>query len=282
MLISAIYNMEELNKLNNLIDGAILNTKKYSLIYEDLNLDLAYDFCLNNNILPIISLNKMFYPNELDDIKNIFIKYDKALFLITDLGLYHIAKEINLENKLIYNPETMLTNYLDLGLYKNLGFEALAMSLEIPFNDVILAKEKTNAKLFYMVFGKRMMLYSRRKLLSLYKEKANIKTDKLKFYLKEINRDDYFPIIENENGTKIFRSYIISYLDRLDEINIDYLYLDSFDIDFDIYKKVVIIFKDYLNKIISKEDALNKLNNLNLNILDGFKYKDSVYQKEEF
>ena len=89
--------MEELNKLNNLIDGAILNTKKYSLIYEDLNLDLAYDFCLNNNILPIISLNKMFYPNELDDIKNIFIKYDKALFLITDLGLYHIAKGINLD-----------------------------------------------------------------------------------------------------------------------------------------------------------------------------------------
>ena len=36
MLISAIYNMEELNKLNNLIDGAILNTKNYSLIIQQL------------------------------------------------------------------------------------------------------------------------------------------------------------------------------------------------------------------------------------------------------
>lgn len=282
MLVSAIYNMKELNKLNGLIDGAILNNKKYSLIYDELNLDLAYSFCINNNILPIISLNKMFYPNELEEIKDVFNKYDKAKFLITDLGLFNIAKSLKIENKLIYNPETMLTNYLDLELYKNLGFDALAMSLEIPFSDVVLAKEKTNANLFYMVFGKRMMLYSRRKLLSLYKEKANINIPNETLYLKEINRDDYFPIIENETGTKIFRSYIVSYLDQLDKIEFKYNYLDSYDIDFDIYKKVINIFKDYLDKKVSKEESLNKLNSLNLNINDGFKYKDSVYQKEEF
>lgn len=282
MLVSAIYNMKELNKLNGLIDGAVLNTKDYSLIYDNLDLDLAYSFCLNNKILPIISLNKMFYPNELDNIKDIYLKYDKALFLITDLGLYHIAKGLNLENKLIYNPETMLTNYLDLKLYSSLGFNALAMSLEIPFKDVIYAKEETNADLFYMVFGKRMMLYSRRKLLSLYKEKANINLPNSTMYLKEVNREDYFPIIENENGTKIFRSYIVSYLDLLDKDYFKYNYLDSFDIDFDIFKKVVTIYKNYLDKKIDKEEAIKNLNELNLNIEDGFKYKDSVYQKEEF
>ena len=282
MLVSAIYNMKELNKLNGLIDGAVLNTKDYSLIYDDLNLDLAYSFCLNNKILPIISLNKMFYPNELDNIKEIYLKYDKALFLITDLGLYHIAKSLNLENKLIYNPETMLTNYLDLKLYSSLGFNALAMSLEIPFKDVAYAKEEANANLFYMVFGKRMMLYSRRKLLSLYKEKANINLPNETMYLKEVNREDYFPIIENENGTKIFRSYIVSYLDLLDKDYFKYNYLDSFDINFDTFKKVVTIYKNYLDKKIDKEEAIKNLNELNLNIEDGFKYKDSVYQKEEF
>ncbi len=282
MLVSAIYNMKELNKLNGLIDGAVLNTKDYSLIYDNLDLDLAYSFCLNNKILPIISLNKMFYPNELENIKDIYLKYDKALFLITDLGLFHIAKSLNKENKLIYNPETMLTNYLDLDLYNNLGFEALAMSLEIPFKDVKESILKTNANLFYMVFGKRMMLYSRRHLLSLYQEKANIKLPNNKMYLKEINREDYFPIVENENGTKIFRSYIINYLDMLEDVNIKYIYLDSFDIDFIIYKKVVSIYKEYLDKKITKEDSIKSLNELNLNIEDGFKYKDSVYQKEEF
>jgi len=282
MLVSAIYNMKELNKLNGLIDAAVLNTKDYSIIYDDLNLDLAYSFCLNNKILPIISLNKMFYPNELDNIKDIYLKYDKALFLITDLGLFHIAKSLNKENKLIYNPETMLTNYLDLDLYNNLGFEALAMSLEIPFKDVKESILKTNANLFYMVFGKRMMLYSRRKLLSLYKEKANINIPNEVMYLKEVNRDDYFPILENENGTKIFRSYIVSYLDLLDDDYFLYNYLDSFDIDFDTFKKVVTIYKNYLDKKINKEEAINNLNALNLNLEDGFKFKDSVYQKEEF
>ncbi len=282
MLVSAIYNMKELNKLNGLIDGAILNTEKYSLIYDDLNLDLAYSFCLNNKILPIISLNKMFYPNELNEIKDIYLKYEKALFLITDLGLYHIAKELKMENKLIYNPETMLTNYLDLELYASLGFEALSMSLEIPFSDVAIALDKAKCNLFYMVFGKRMMLYSRRKLLSLYGEKANIKLPNNTMYLKEVNRDDYFPIVENNTGTKIFRSYIVSYLDKLDEADIKYLYLDSFDIDFDLYKKVVTIFKNYLDKKVLKEASVDMLNSLNLNIEEGFKYKDSVYQKEEF
>ena len=282
MLISSIYNMKELNKLNGLIDGALLNYKDYSLIYDDLDLDLAYSFCLNNNIIPIISLNKMFYPFEIDNVKDIYLKYNNALFLITDIGLYNIGKKLNIENKLIYNPETMLTNYYDLKIYKDLGFNALAMSLEIPISDVIESKNKTNADIFYLVFGKRMMFYSRRKLLSLYKEKANLDFKNNKMYLKEEKREDYFPIIENENGTKIFRSYIINYLDKLDEMNFKYYLLDSFDINFNIYKKVVIIYNDYLKKIISKEDALNKINKLNLNILDGFKYQDSIYQKEEF
>ena len=42
------------------------------------------------------------------------------------------------------------------------------------------------------------------------------------------------------------------------------------------------IYKDYLDKKITKEDAIKSINELNLNIEDGFKYKDSVYQKEEF
>ena len=52
--------------------------------------------------------------------------------------------------------------------------------------------------------------------------------------------------------------------------------------DFDSYLKVLKIYNSYNKKEINKEEATKKINELNLNILDGFKYVDSVYQKEEF
>ena len=43
-----------------------------------------------------------------------------------------------------------------------------------------------------------------------------------------------------------------------------------------------IFFESYAACAMPLQEAINKMNELNLNILDGFKYQDSVYQKEEF
>ena len=188
---------------------------------------------------------------------------------------------MGLSNKIIYNPETMITNYLDLGLLNECHFDAYQLSSEITLNDIKYAYEKTNAPLIYYGFGHKIMFYSKRKLLSLYENKTGIKMPK-EGYLKEVTREDYMPVSENLNGTYILRSYVISLLDELDNLDyLKYLYLDSNFVEFDKYTEVLKLFNKLNKKEINKEEALLKLNELKLNIQDGFKNNDTVYLKEE-
>lgn len=281
---ASIYNLKQLNKLIGYIDAAVIYSKEVSLYYEDIDLAKAINLCVNNNIIPIIAINKMLYPNDLEFIKEFINKYkDTAKFLATDIAVYNIAKNLNSVNKIIYDPQTMITNYLDLLEYMNLGFDSVSMSLEIPLNDLINSINKTNSKVFYQIFGHRLMFYSKRKLISLYEEKADIKSSKKHLYLRESTRDDYFPVIENENGTIIYRSYLVSLLDNLNELaNLEYGYLESIYLDDFVYVNVVKLISSFNNNEINMNELLNKLSELNLNINDGFKYQDSVYQKELF
>ena len=154
------------------------------------------------------------------------------------------------------------------------------MSLEIPLNDV--NNSINDNSIFYQIFGHRIMFYSNRKLVSLYEEKANIKVSNNHLYLKEATRDDYLPIIENENGTMIYRPYCISLLKEKDIISkFKYGYMESLYLDDDIFLKVLIEYKNAISKNNIDESIAN-INNLGLNIEEGFTYKDSIYQKELF
>lgn len=280
---TSVYNLKQLNKFIEYIDAAILNNKDTSLIYEDLDLDKAILLCKNNNVLPIIAINKMLYPNDLKFIEGFMSKYKDNLFLATDIAVYMIAKKIGIVDRVIFDPQTMITNHLDLNEYNDLGFDAVAMSLEIPLSDVNASIEENKNNLFYQIFGHRLMFYSKRKLISLYEEKANIKASRSNLYLKESTRSDYIPTIENLNGTMMYRHYLISLLDNYEIIKkFKYGYLEPLYISDDIFIKVLEIYKQLNDSLISIVDAKIEINKLGLNIQDGFTYQDSVYQKELF
>ena len=280
----SIYNEKELNNNLDYIDSAILmNTE--SLIESNNDLDKLINICKDNNIEPIIALDRIYKEKELSSALSIIDRYKldtKVLFYITDFGILNYIIKNNLNERTIFNPMTMITNYLDLDFYKNLNLKSISMSNEITLEDLILSYNETKSDLFYLVFGYKLMFYSNRSLISLYKEKSNIKVDSNKLYLKEETRDDYYPIIENNHGTMIYRSYLISLLSDLDKLSfLKYIYFDSLYLDDKLFKNVLKLVKDYLNKNITLSKLNDEINNMNLNIQDGFKYKDSVYQKEE-
>jgi hypothetical protein len=79
----------------------------------------------------------------------------------------------------------------------------------------------------------------------------------------------------------MYRSYYISLLKELSQMkDFTYGYLESYRVDNDTVKKVLDIYK---NAIDGKniDELISEFNSLNLNVEDGFTYKDSVYQKEE-
>ncbi len=222
------------------------------------------------------------HPGDLKNVEELINKYknNDVLFYIADLGVLNILKKYDLLDKVIYNPETMITNYLDLKLYSDMVL-ACGVSNEITLDDLKNMYDKTSSNIFYQGFGLRLMFYSRRKLISLYGNKNNTTYPKENVYLREITRTDYMPIIENEENTLIYRPYYISLLDKLNEIKfVKFLYIESFNIDMDLFKDINRIYFEAIknDKLLY---VLPEFNSLKLNIEDGFIYKDSVYQKEE-
>jgi hypothetical protein len=112
------------------------------------------------------------------------------------------------------------------------------------------------------------------------KENLDIKRDNM--YLIEEKRKDKYPLLETNLGTYIYRSYQLSLIKHIKELNLKYAYFESRFIEFDTYLKVLKIYNKYLNDEINLDEAVNYISTLELNIEDGFTYKDSVYQKEEF
>ncbi len=282
-IVCSIYQIEQLHRLKDTIDYAILMVPNISLNYMDLDIDLAISYCLDNHIGIILAIDKLYLPKEIDLVSKFIDKYQNLCdyFYITDLGIGNLMITKKCQNKVIFDPKTMICNSLDLNIYNSLGFEALGISSEITKEDILSIYDKTKANIFYQIFGYRLMFYSKRNLISLYEKKNNALYPH-EAYLKEATRNDYFPILENENGTLIYRSYLISYMEYLDEIkDLKYGFIESYLLDLDKLEIITKTFKGLLNKEITIDMARLNILKLDLHIEDGFMFKDSVYEKKE-
>ena len=282
-IVATAYNLEQLNKLKDLTSFVLLPVDNFTSC-DGISLDSAIELCYSLQITPILRMDAMLHEDMLKDFEDIILNYKNtnALFYVTDLGAVNILIRNNLVNRCIFDPQTLICNYLDAEIYQSMGFDAISMSLEIMINDVVKSIEKAHLSLFYQVFGHRLMFHSKRKLVSLYEQKESLNIKRNSMYLIEEKRNDKYPLVETKLGTYIYRSYQLSLINELDRLNLKYAYLESRFIDFDMYLEVLCIYNEYINRNITLDEANSKLSLLALNIEEGFTYKDSVYQKEEF
>ena len=284
-LVGLIYNEQELNNLKDKLDAVMVEVEYLSNpYYAKYNSKDLIVKASKLNLTPILKVNRMVHPFELEHIKQIISEYldYNCLFYVTDLGLVQYFKELNYLNRVIYDPITMICNSLDAKNYYNFGFDSIGLSSEITLEDLNLIINRADIKAFYQVFGYRLMFHSKRNLLSLYEEKIETKFSKDNLWIEEATRNDLYPIVENEQGTLIYRSGITSLIKEIKKLNIEYAYFDHFRIDSTTYLEVISIYKEYLDNKIDLTLAKEKLELFNLKFSDGFSYKDSVYQKEEF
>ena len=274
-LVCSLPSLDLLNEISSFVDGILL--KDNADILEEIHQVKKL------NLLPIYSLSEMVFPMELEVYKQkiLLTSSTDCLYYITDLGLAHLLKELGLIERTIFDPITMITNSLDAKEYMKYGFHSLGLSNEITLKDIERIISKSNCKAFVQVFGYRIMLSTRRTLLSLYQDKIKTKFPLENLTIQEATRNDFFPIEETLQGTKIYRSQLICLLKELEPLPLEFAYIDSYRLDKDIFKEVVKLFSLIKSKE-HKEEALKELEALNLPIGEGFAYKDSVYMKEEF
>ena len=277
-----IYNIETLKKVAPIVDAAILNIEDFSCVYDRLDIDSSIEICKKNNVEPIISINKIVLEDELINVKEFIQKYKDYTFIISDLGVAQICKELGIINNIIFDSPTMLCNSLDLELYSNYGFKAVSLSNEITLKDVIDSYNESKANIFYQVFGRKLMFYSKRRLVDLYKEFRNLSFENKDLTIKEEKRIYEIPIIQTKNGTFCYRQYLISQLDRIIDLNfLSYAYFESLRLDDETLFKVIGTYKKVIDKKITVEEGLKEISSLSIDIEEGFNYDDSVPTKEE-
>ena len=288
-----IPNVDAFYKIKHLCDGVVITNKKFSSRYEN---SFSFDEilqivkrCNTARMETYLLVDNIISDEDIPALRELIetFKDTNLYYVFGDLAVYQILKEFNITKRGVYNPSTLITNYVDFLFWKEFKIRGLFPTLEIPLTDIDIIGKNKKLKLFYKGFGMNVMFHSKRKLLSTYKEHKNIMYDFVgsnDLTLIEETRKEAYKIIENEHGTHIYQPGIHNILPAIDIASdgLDYLFLDGTFLDWDKYVMAVEIYKDALLDM----DRLNyynmKLEKLFDNLTYNFLLEDSIFRKSDF
>ncbi len=284
-LIATLSKKENLEEVLSLSDGIVVYSSDFSSFKDNgfSKNDIA-EIIVNSNKPVFINIEFMLEDEQIEDITNYinFFKQYNPYFIFSDLGVFQILKENGLEHNAIYNPNTLVTNTIDLSFYLNYNM-SVQISEEIVLKDQIKMINLYPNMVSKQLFGYHLMFHSKRHLISLYQEflGKSFEIDNENSYLIEQTRHDKYHIIETKYGTALYRPYVLDNSGDLSSLNnLKFGFVDDHFIKYEDY---IIILKMY-NQVIANEIDCTKLKekviSLGYKIEDGFKFEDTIYQKE--
>lgn len=279
--------------LENEADGFIIGIEEYSENFNRyIKLEELKEKCnliLNKNKKVYIGLNKIYFNSELPNLKKILLILDDINIsgvLFTDIAVLNIINENNLKMKPVWYGNHLATNSYTINFLEKRGLKGVILSDEITIDEKLQIASKVNIPVAIKLFGYTNMATSSRSLLTNYFKYTNIKQNSTKkYYMKEKNSGEYYPIIEREN-TNFFSSKILNGIKEFPKIiesnNVDWIFLDDYMINKNSFYNVIEAFKAL--KIASKDtEFVNKLyevvnyNNYG-NTSDGFLNKKTIFK----
>lgn len=170
-----------------------------------------------------VNVNAFFMERDLDRLLEelAFIKevgVDGIYF--TDLAVYTQANKLDMTDLLIYNPDTLLTNHLDVQEYLNLGLQMCTLASEITLEDIVSIASKVQGRVEVIIHGRLSMMHSKRTLLTNYMKfiDSDHKVYENKdLYLIEEKRDDHMPIFEDISGTHMYTGFTLASFEEMED-----------------------------------------------------------------
>jgi putative protease len=256
------------------------------------------DICKKRKQKVYIAANKIIHETELISFDNYLkqladLEIDGIIF--GDLAIYQLAKKYQLTNKLIYNPETYITNYESVHFFAQLGIKRVSIAKEITLDDIITIANKKYLELDILGHGAINMFHSMRDLVTNYFRFLKQDNPSLhhneSLYLIEEKRADKYPLLEDEAGTHVFSASdlcTIEYLDKFIEHQVTSIRIDGIFKSCQelleitkIYHKAISDYCSnknyYLENKAKYTEALLKIENIRP-FNDGFLFKKTIYK----
>lgn len=272
--------IKQINSLINNIDGVIVGLDKlcinmpYNFNLEEIK--EIIDICKKNGKEIFISLNKNIHNKELSYLKEMLITLDNFNIdgiLYYDIAIVNIKNELNLNTPLVWNQEHLATNYLTSNYWYNEGAKYTYLSSEITLDEINEISKNSDSKIMATMFGYLPMFVSRRHLVKNYLETFNLKDDSKINYIEKENK--IYQIIDSEEGTIAYSEKVLNGISELFRLRVDYIVLNSFSIDDNIFNEITYMFKNV------NEDNIDEYNGRINSMLDtdlGFLYKETIYK----
>lgn len=272
-------NLNMIDELKDIVDGFILGIK-------DLSVNLPYYFTLDeavkiitkyNNKEIFVSLNKNIHNSDLSYLKEILIKLNDLSIkgvIYYDASIVNLKKELKLNYDLIWGQEHMTTNYFTINYWLSHGVNYTYISSDITLDEIIEISNNTESKLMVPVFGYQPMFTSYRHLVKNYLNTFNLESTNNKYLIEKENNS--YPIVD-EHVTTIYSNNILNGIEELSLLkNIDYIVLNSYNIESNKFNKVISLFNDVNDD--NKSEYYELIKDMFGNVDKGFLYKETVYK----
>lgn len=238
-----------------------------------------------------VLMNRFFVEKEMDAMKKqlSFLKevgVDGIYF--TDMGVFEEASNLNMEHVMIYNPDTLLTNHMDVQAYLDLGIKMCTLAKEITLENMVKIANKVEGEMEVIVHGRLNMMHSKRTLLTNYMKFLGNESDlrnKQTLYLMEENREEHMPIVEDEHGTHVYTGFTLCTFEEVEDLmkaGIRNLRIESMFMEIE---EICEIIKDYHKVILDPAGGRSMYQKYQKqypheNITKGFLYKKTGLLKE--
>lgn len=268
-------NIEEIEKTKNIVDGFIIGIENMCVNANMSISNLEILKKIDNEIF--ISINKNMHNSDLKQLEEVLDELDNYKIkgvLYYDIAVFNIYKKKKHNYDLVWYQEHATTNHAGVNYWNSLGVNYAYISSDIAKEEIDLIIKESKSKLMVTMFGYLPMFVSKRHIVKNYLEYFNLKDNsKVNYIEKEGNT---YPIIDSKEGTVVYSSHILNGIKEVVDMDIDYIVLNSFDIELDKFIKVINYFKS-VNKdnILDYDKNIKELFN---NTDECFLNKKTIYR----
>lgn len=214
-------------------DAVYVGGKNFSLRafgdnFSDEELKLAVDFTHALGKKIFVAANVFAHNDDLDRLAEYFEFLDSIgidAILISDLGVFSIAKKIIRNAALHVSTQANTTNYRAVEAWRELGASRIVLARELSFDEIRSIADHSSVELEMFVHGAMCLSYSGRCWLSHYLtgRDGNLgrctHSCRWKYSLVEEKRpNEFFPVGEDERGAYVMNSKDLCLLPCLDRV----------------------------------------------------------------
>ena len=145
-VLCTLKSFDAFNEIKSLCDGIVITNELVSSRYDNSfskdEISQIIKKCNTARMEVYLLMNAIFTDNDIMVAMEFINEFKETNlhYIFGDLGVYMLLKEAGISKKGVYNPNTLIANYMDFEFWKPYKIRGLFPTLEIPLEDVRVKK----------------------------------------------------------------------------------------------------------------------------------------------